>query len=82
MTAINLALRNRYGHVIWGNSLSNEQWRVYETGRVQVWGNAIRKVRIADTPQTVQQLAAEPPASLEQADGRDEEGPTQQLRLF
>jgi len=44
MTAINLALRNHYGHVVWGNSLSNTVDLIYETGRVQVWGNAIRKV--------------------------------------
>jgi len=44
MTAINLALRNHYGHVVHGNSLSNTTDRIYETGRVQVWGNAIRKV--------------------------------------
>jgi len=35
MTAINLALRNRYGHVVWGQF---EQRRVYETGRMPVWG--------------------------------------------
>ena len=44
MTAINLALRNHYGHVVHGNSLSNTTDLIYETGRVQVWGNAIRKV--------------------------------------
>jgi len=44
MSAINLALRNRYGHVVWGNSLTNETKLIYETGRLQVWGNAIRKV--------------------------------------
>jgi len=44
MTAINLALRNHYGHVVHGNSLSNSCDLIYETGRVQVWGNAIRKV--------------------------------------
>jgi len=32
MTAINLALRNRYGYVIWGNSLSNDRRLVYRTG--------------------------------------------------
>lgn len=43
MTAINLGLRNHYGHVVHGNSLSNTCSLIYETGRVQVWGNAIRK---------------------------------------
>jgi hypothetical protein len=32
ITAINLALHNLYGYVIWGNSLSNERKLVYETG--------------------------------------------------
>lgn len=32
MTAINLALRNLYGYVIWGNSLTAEQRLVYQTG--------------------------------------------------
>jgi len=32
MTAINLALRNLYGYVIWGNSLAVEQRLVYRTG--------------------------------------------------
>lgn len=45
MTAINLALRNYYGHVISGNSLSNSRDVIYETGRVEVWGNAIRRVK-------------------------------------
>ena len=32
MTAINLALRNLYGWVVHGDSLSNQQWRIYRTG--------------------------------------------------
>ncbi len=32
MTAINLALWNRHGYVIWGNSLTNERKLVYRTG--------------------------------------------------
>lgn len=32
MTAINLALHNLYGYVIWGNSLTLEQKLVYQTG--------------------------------------------------
>lgn|GEM_PF-1276770 len=56
MTAINLALRNRYGHVIWGNSLGVEQRLVYETGRVQVWGNAIRKLEPEQAPESLSEL--------------------------
>ena len=51
MTAINLGLRNLYGHVVHGNSLSNTCSAIYETGRVQVWGNAIRKVHRVPLPQ-------------------------------
>lgn len=50
MTAINLGLRNHYGHVVCGNSLSNTCSVIYETGRVQVWGNAIRKVSRVPLP--------------------------------
>lgn len=32
MTAINLALRNLYGHVIWGDTLRNERLLIYRTG--------------------------------------------------
>lgn len=51
MTAINLAMRNYYGHVVWGNSLCNTADLIYETGRVQVWGNAIRKVSHVPLPE-------------------------------
>ena len=50
MTAINLAIRNHYGHVVCGNSLSNTCSVIYETGRVQVWGNAMRKVSHVPLP--------------------------------
>ena len=43
MTAINLALRNIYGHVVCGNTLTQTTESILETGRVHVWGNAIRK---------------------------------------
>lgn len=32
ITTLNLALHGLYGHVIWGNSLTNERRLVYETG--------------------------------------------------
>lgn len=44
MTAVNLAMRNLYGHVVCGDSLRMTTGVIYETGRVQVWGNAVRKV--------------------------------------
>lgn len=46
MTALNLGWRNLYGKVLWGNSLGTEVKAAYETGRVQIYGNAIRKLAI------------------------------------
>lgn len=79
MTAINLALRNVYGHVIWGNTLGNEQRLVYETGRVEVWGNAIRKCSLADAPEPVRETAASP---VESTGPAVNEVSNSQLRLF
>jgi len=68
MTAINLALRNHYGHVVWGNSLSNTVDLIYETGRVQVWGNAIRKVgRVPLPDREPETLDVTPPSAIEDA---------------
>ena len=52
MTAINLALRNLYGHVVHQNTLTlkSATGLIYETGRVQVYGNAIRKVSRVPLP--------------------------------
>lgn len=47
MTAINLGLRNLYGRVLWGNSLGTTVQLGYETGRVEVWGNTIRKIDVS-----------------------------------
>ena len=77
LTAINLALRNRYGHVVWGNTLKNTTRMVYETGRLQVYGNVIRKVALATTPPEVQRVELQVP----QPDSF-EERPKSQLNLF
>lgn len=52
MTAINLALRNLYGHVVHQNTLTlkSPTGLIYETGRVQIYGNAIRKVNYVPLP--------------------------------
>ncbi|MEZ6055466.1 MAG: N-6 DNA methylase [Planctomycetaceae bacterium] len=50
MCAINLALRNHYGHVVWGNTLTNEAKLIYETGRMQLYGNVIRQVNRVPLP--------------------------------
>jgi len=57
MTAINLALRNAYGHVIWGNSLTVEKKLVYRTG---FNGRGIvREIPIEACPAPVEQSLSE-----------------------
>jgi hypothetical protein len=90
MTAINLALRNHYGYVIWGNSLALEKRFVYRTG-LNLRG-VIREIPIEDCPAPVQQTAVEPAGSSSALDApgdppspdRDDKPslPTKQLRLF
>ena len=81
MTAINLALRNHYGHVACANTLTLTTNQIYETGRVHVWGNAIRKVNcipLSDrTPDSTQD-------DEEVDSGADDrfDGPSSQLQLF
>jgi N-6 DNA Methylase len=62
MTAINLALRNLYGYVIWGNSLGSEKRIVYRTG-FDLRG-VIREVPIAACSDAIRKLASEPTKSL------------------
>lgn len=88
MTAINLALRNHYGHVVCGNSLSNTAELIYETGRVQVWGNAIRKVNHVPLPdREPEELDVTPPpdptsASTTLHSEKTQDADQSQLRLF
>lgn len=88
MTAINLALRNYYGHVVHGNSLSNTTELIYETGRVQVWGNAIRRVNHVPMPSGHASTKSppmtendEPSNPIAPMDSPDHEGGSQ-LQLF
>jgi hypothetical protein len=88
MTAINLALRNLYGYVIHGNSLADEQRRIYQTG-FNLRG-VVREIAIAECPEPVRQAvsSAPIPAGPIAADARailDAPPPVQpgtQLRLF
>ena len=91
MTAINLALRNLYGYVIWGNSLGLEQRLVYRTG-FNLRG-VIREIPIDQCPAPVQRAAAEqsPPVAdpAPSGDPPPDPGsdptptkPGKQLRLF
>jgi len=91
MTAINLALRNLYGYIVWGNSLGLEKRLVYRTG-FNLSG-VIREIPLENCPAPIQQSVNEatvspPPGpdatpSSTQPDG-DGEPPTpgKQLRLF
>lgn len=93
MTAINLALRNLYGHVIWGNSLKTEPPKlVYKTG-FNLRG-FVREVPFVSIPDEIQSAAAELDTEIaETADASEspsDQGPTidesprpkTQLRLF
>ena len=81
MTAINLALRNLYGHVAWANTLTLDTKLIYETGRVQVWGNAIRKTNSIPLPNRDPEIISTPPEE-QPNDGEAGAGPTSQLQLF
>ena len=96
MCAINLALRNLYGYVIQGNSLSDERRLIYRTG-FDLTG-VIAEVPLGECPEPVQKIVAEPAPPIESPsiptsphethlDGNDAsvEQPSQpkgQLRLF
>jgi hypothetical protein len=76
MTAINLALRNLYGYITHGNSLTLEEKLVYRTG---FDGRGfLREVPIESCPEPVRQAVAEPTRPL--AEGTPV--PRTQLRLF
>lgn len=88
MTAINLALRNRYGHVIWGNSLTNERRLAYQTGFN--FRGVIRELSIEDCPAPVREITAKQPLtpSFTEMESRPNDTaipdlvPGRQLRLF
>ena len=58
MTGINLALRNLYGYVVWGNTFKNEQRLVYHIG-LNLRG-FIREANLDECPQPVQQAVSAP----------------------
>jgi len=88
ITAINLALRNLYGYVIHGNSLTNQHWLVYRTG-FNLRG-FIRELPLAACPVPVQravrqsEVAAAPAveAATGPATGDQSTEPKKQLFLF
>ena len=58
MTAINLALRNLYGYVVWGNSLTLESKLVYRTV-FNINSGVIREITPEQCPYPVQQSPVE-----------------------
>ncbi len=88
MTAINLALRNPYGYVIHGNSLTDQRRLVYRTG-FNLSG-FIRELLLTDCPENVQNAMSQTEtnavrkqegAAASAPDDRPAE-PKQQLFLF
>jgi len=78
MTALNLAFRNLYGYVIWGNTLAMEQKLVYRTGFDGI--GFLREVALESCPAPVQHEVASSPVETAPID--DEAASKQQLRLF
>ena len=58
LTALNLAFRNLYGYVTWGNSLGNEKKLIYRTG-FDLTG-FIREIKLEECPAPVRQAATQP----------------------
>lgn len=71
MTAINLALRNLYGYVIWGDSLADERRLVFRTGFNGK--GVIAKITPEERPEPVREIIERPP---------EPEAPAKQLVLF
>lgn len=76
MTAINLALRNLYGWVTWGDTLTNETWLHYRTGFNR--RGVIEKVEPAAAPEPIKHVVKQ----AAEAQHEVKSGPTTQLSLF
>lgn len=74
MTAINLALRNLYGYVLWGDSLRNERKLVYRTGF-----NLRGFVRLAEPTEVPPEARENIPTSSAEPEVRDANAPIPQL---
>lgn len=57
LTALNLAFRNLYGYVTWGNSLGNEKKLIYKT-EFDLRG-FVREIRLVECPEPVKQAATQ-----------------------
>ena len=89
LTALNLAFRNLYGYVTWGNSLGLEKKLIYRTG-FDLRG-FIREIKLEECPAPVRLASIQPPVTsispfsddsnpAPHADGPAKPG--KQLRLF
>ncbi len=87
MTAINLALRNLYGFVLWGNSLAREVKLGYRTG-LNMYGGVIRYMRPGELAEQFGDPSGgetpEPPQPTRTIalPSASPDGPTRQLQLF
>jgi len=84
MTAMNMALRNLYGYVLWGNSLAHEVKLGYRTG-MNMYGGFIRHMRPGELAEKVAAPAGteapQQPRTVNLPRARSE-GPAKQLDLF
>ena len=89
LTALNLAFRNLYGYVIWGNSLALEKKLIYRTGfNLQGF---IREIQLHDCPEPMRQVDTPPGPVVETSNAAGSSSstthaaasePKTQLRLF
>ena len=84
MTTLNLALRNLYGYVLWGNSLAREVKLGYRTG-MNMFGGFIRHMRPGELAEKLGHeaggTAAEPTRTITFPSERSDR-PQKQLELF
>jgi len=84
MTTLNLALRNHYGYVLWGNSLTSEVKLAYRTG-MNIYGGVVRFARPGELAEKITAPQERPdgpkPEHVALPPGRPEGG-GEQLDLF
>ena len=73
LTAINLALRNLYGYVIWGDTLANQRRLVYRTG-FNLRG-IVQEIPLEHCPAPVQDAAARSPPCTTPTGPNDDDFP-------
>ena len=83
MTGLNLALRNQYGLVLWGNTLANEVKKAYRTGfHGRGFIREIPVEQIATIDDQPRPGTLPMPAVQSSIEREDEDGPRRQLDLF